>query len=154
MKKRTGKILGSVALVAAVMLSAGAIIKVSKNETTKKVAGTALSWEVGTLNATTGKKATSTEQIRTKDYISIDDFRVDVDDEVESSYYVYLYDRDKEFLGKTAELDEDFDFEADYDEDDKDDVAYAKVLISVDDDDISALELPGYIAPYEISIAK
>ncbi len=156
MKKRTSSILAGVGIGLALLLGGGAFIKVTKNETEKTTASTVFSWEVGGLNAETGKKVSSTETARTKDYISIANFKVDVDEEQEVSYVLYLYNANKEFLECTTELTGDYTFADDYASEtyNKEDVAYAKVVINPDDDDITAFELQGYVNDYKITTKK
>lgn len=140
--------------VVAVGTSVAAIAQVNKQKEKKDVATTALSWEVGSINESTGKKKTDESQIRSKDYFSIAGFEVDVNDDEDCSFTLYLYDKDKNFLGKTTEIKEDYVFADDYAETNKDQVSYAKVVIDPDDEDITLLELARYVKNYDVSVKR
>lgn len=85
------------------------MIKVENQITTKTISTTA--YELGGINESTGKNEESTSSIRTKDFLKVDGFKCEIDEDAFITYKVFFYDKDETLLtsnGVSAEQSGDY----------------------------------------------
>jgi hypothetical protein len=119
----------------------------------KQVAATAISWEIGNLDAAGKETDGDTSCVRTKNYIALDNLDVDLEKDPTVKYRVVLFDEDKNFLAEIEQTD-DFD-EKEIPEEHKEAAAYCKIVVLPNADaEVSATEIQGYISQLEITVDK
>lgn len=77
---------------------------------TKEVSAT-WGWEQG-LIAADGTELKGTTSIRTKDYVTLDGFKVDVSEDAGITYQLFFYDEEETFISASEELTVDYDASA------------------------------------------
>lgn len=135
------------------VLGGTALIKQVNSDKTKEVSAT-WGYEVGLLDEETGRDKTGGTAWRTKNFVSVDGLKVDVDEEDASiSYSVYFYDEDKAFLSKSDAMTVDYDAEAD--ETVPADAEYVRIVFThTNDTDISSSDIRAYTDLYTVSYTK
>lgn len=139
--------------VLGVVLGGTALIKQANSDKTKEVSAT-WGYEVGLLDEETGRDKTGGTAWRTKNFVSVEGLKVDVDEEDGSiSYTVYFYDKDKAFLSKSDAMT--VDYEASADESVPADAEYVRVVFTHENDsDISTSDIRSYTDLYTVSYTK
>ncbi len=100
--RKLKKIALCVVIVALVISSVVAFVKIGKMEKTKDVGVT--SYSIGSLNADDGKEIKDERSLRSK-ILSADKFnKIDIKDKADVTYQIFYYNADKEFIGKSEDL--------------------------------------------------
>lgn len=156
-KKETGKKAVAIAVAAmsvmGVVLGGAALIKSCSNDKTREISST-FGYEVGLLDDETGRDKSGGTAWRTKDFVSINELAVDVDEEDGSvSYTLYYYDEDKAFLSKGSTLS--LDYKVATDTEKPSDAEYVRIVFThANDTDISSADIRSYTDLYKVSYSK
>ena len=156
-KKETGKKAVAIAVAAmsvmGVVLGGAALIKSCSNDKTREISST-FGYEVGLLDDETGRDKSGGTAWRTKDFVSINELAVDVDEEDGSvSYTLYYYDEDKAFLSKGSTLS--LDYKVATDTEKPSDAEYVRIVFThANDTDISTSDIRDYTDLYKVSYSK
>ena len=156
-KKETGKKAVAIAVAAmsvmGVVLGGAALIKSCSNDKTREISST-FGYEVGLLDDETGRDKSGGTAWRTKDFVSINELAVDVDEEDGSvSYTLYYYDEDKAFLSKGSTLS--LDYKVATDTEKPSDAEYVRIVFThANDTDISSSDIRSYTDLYTVSYSK
>lgn len=108
-KSTLAKVAIGAAITVGVLAFAGLAIQVNDMDKTDKLNAT-FGYEQGLLSATDGGEVKGTTSIRTKDFISLDGFKVDIKDDASVVYQLFFYNEDEEFISATEELSVDYDY--------------------------------------------
>lgn len=134
-----------------VLAFVGLAVKVNRMDKTDTLSPT-FAYEQGLLSTTDGTQVKGKTAIRTKDFISLDGFKVDLKDDASVTYQLFYYNENDEFVSASEELSADYD------------VATAslsgtekKVRIVVtpkNDPEVSIFEIAGYASELDVEWNK
>ena len=156
-KKETGKKAAAIAVAAmsvlGVVLGGAALIKQVNSDKTREISST-FGYEVGLLDEETGRDKSGGTAWRTKDFVSVNELAVDVDEDDGSiSYTLYYYDEDKAFLSKGTTLT--LDYKGATDTEMPSDAEYVRIVFThTNDTDISSSDIRNYTDLYKVSYSK
>lgn len=106
-------------------------------------------YEQGLLSTTDGGEVKGTTSIRSKDFISVDEFKCDLTDEASITYRLFWYNESEEFVSVSEELTTDFTDAA------PEGAEKVRIQITpVNDPEVSATEIAGYAGELTVTWAK
>ena len=108
MSAKAKKILIGIGVTALVAGMIGMGVQINKLTKTKEV-DDVFGWEVGLLSTDDGGEVKGTTSIRMKEFVTIDKFTVDIEEDPSVSYRIFFYNAEKEFISVTDELVIDYD---------------------------------------------
>jgi len=125
----------------------GLTINVNKLTTTKTLSAAA--YDIGSLDAN-GKVTKSSENIYTKDYVTVDGLKITIDEKADVQYKLFFYDADKVFLSSSEAW-----LTADFNGSIPETAKYVRIVIDpIDDAEVSALELVKYAGQLTVTYNK
>lgn len=152
MSPKVKKWLIGIGIGALVLILGGMAIKLNKLDKTDEVS-TTFGYEQGLLSADDGGEVQGTTSIRTKDFVSLKDFKCDIDEEEGAvTYRIFWYDEDEAFISATQELTSDFDSKAD---EVPETAKYARIMITpTNDPEVSPTEISKYASELSVEFIK
>lgn len=137
----------AVVLVALTGTVAVLAVQMNKHITTATLSATA--YDIGTLDAN-GKVTKSSENIYSKDYISVDGLKVTIKEKADVQYKLFFYTEDKEFVSASSAW-----LTADFNGTIPETAKYVRVVIDpIDDAEVSFLEVIGYACQLTVTYNK
>ncbi len=136
----------AIAILVIILCSFGA--QLNKLDKTNELNPT-FGYEQGLLSTDDGGEVKGTTAIRSKDLISVDEFKCDLITEASITYRLFWYDENEEFISASEELTADFTEAA------PEGAKFVKIMITpVNDPEVSATEIAGYAGELTVSWAK
>lgn len=133
-----------IALLGAVTVLA---VKLDKHIGTKQLGATA--YDIGSLDAN-GKVVKSTENIYTKDYVTVDGLKITIKEKADIQYKLFFYTEDKTFVSASSAW-----LTADFDGTVPATAKYVRIVIDpTEDAEVTALEVIGYANQLTVTYNK
>ena len=136
--------------VAAVGLSAGTLVHVTRNEDTKKLSY--FSYERGAVDAETGEIDEDAKTALVSGYVNVDGLKIEFDDDAKVTVNVHYFTEDEKFISSVVELATDY-VAADTVLPENAEKAVIEI-VPTEDSEISFLEISEYAGMVEVSYSK
>lgn len=126
-----------------------AFAKIDKNEDTKTLGSSSLTYAIGLLDAE-GEYEQGTSSIYMKDYQSVDGLTVELKDKATVTYKLFFYDENKDFVDMTSDLSLNYDSSSI-----PETAEYFRIMITpINDAEVSFFEIYNYARQLIVSVNK
>ena len=136
--------------LAAVAISTGTLVHVSRNEETKNLS--TFSYQRGEVDAETGKIDEDAKTALVSGYVSVEGLEIDFKTDAEVTVNLHFFTEDEEFISSVTEIETDY-VAADTVLPENAEKAIIEI-VPTDDSEISWLEISEYAGMIDVSFAK
>ena len=141
---------GLIAILSIGLIAVG--VKVSNNDTTKTLYNNLFTYEVGAIDES-GDYLKDTSSAVTKNFVTTDGLKIDLQDDATVKYSLHFYNEDKEFISSSLDLTEDFD--SSVENAIPEGAEFVKIEVTpLNDAEVSLFEINGYVGQLVVTVNK